>query len=228
MTNAPATATETNEANDDPDNDPIVLPQLKYGYRKTPMAWAELQEIFHRPNDDGLFQGNDNPTNTDTDSIDLARLCRNEAQQYEYQVYKRQLQRTWRSMVDLIRCTKFGRPSVLGPDGRRYCQDSDDKSPEKKEVETALVLNDFPYCFTADIQHWVLWKMHGGNITRAEIQQAQHDIRERFMKDGNQGLPEKQYLAVKEQNDAQENPNSDHFVFEFLHWINPPHLQSLP
>ena len=65
-------------------------------------------------------------------------------------------------------------------------------------VHTRIVRNDFPYCFQRNIEHWVLWKI-GEDCSESDITAAKDSIRKDL-----------------------EN------VRDFIHWINPPHLKSLP
>ena len=63
-----------------------------------------------------------------------------------------------------------------------------------------LVRNDFPYYFDTAVDHWILWKLGGsGEISASEIDEAKMDL--------NQQLGD---------------------VVDFLHWINPPALKSIP
>lgn len=53
----------------------------------------------------------------------------------------------------------------MPPEG--YCWKS--VKPEKHDCQTSrLVLNDFPYYFEENIEHWVYWKL-GSTITESEI-----------------------------------------------------------
>ncbi|KAL7561905.1 hypothetical protein ACA910_014278 [Epithemia clementina (nom. ined.)] len=65
-------------------------------------------------------------------------------------------------------------------------------------IETRLLINDFPYCVVENVEHWILWKI-GGSCSEADIEAA------------------KRHLMVEIES-AQD----------VLHWINPPHVQSLP
>ena len=67
--------------------------------------------------------------------------------------------------------------------------------------KTALVLarNDFSYCMESNIEHWILWK-RPGTCTNQDIACAKAELAQQYARQ----------------------------AVEFLHWINPPHLQSLP
>ena len=72
--------------------------------------------------------------------------------------------------------------------------------PDKGQGRQQLVRNDFPYYFETNVEHWILWKYGGGlEISEEEIQQAKDDLIEQL---------------------------GD--VLEFLHWVNPPALKSIP
>lgn len=155
---------------------PIELPVLEYGYRTQCMEWAELKDII-------LVQQ------------DLAKLTRSVEQQTEYERFKRSLKQSWRSVLDHILSTKFGlERRVDAVSGLAYAYPPLSQVQEQKFI---LVRNDFPYYTALNVDHYVLWKLHG-ECTMAEIQQAKHDIQ------------------------------SESNVVDCLHWINPPHLKSLP
>lgn len=61
--------------------------------------------------------------------------------------------------------TKISQTFPMPPEG--YCWKS--VNPEKHDCQTSrLVLNDFPYYFEDNIEHWVYWKL-GSTITELEI-----------------------------------------------------------
>jgi len=66
------------------------------------------------------------------------------------------------------------------------------------EVKKSVVRNDFPYYMADGVEHWVLWKL-GADCTLTDIDEAKQEIGERL---------------------------GD--VIDFIHWVNPPHLKSLP
>lgn len=69
---------------------------------------------------------------------------------------------------------------------------------EAKSVQTAVLRNDFPYYLAERIEHWILWKL-GGDCDDQDIEDAKRQIQHEL---------------------------GD--VDDFLQWINPPHLKSLP
>jgi hypothetical protein len=137
----------------------------------------------------------------------LAKLSRSLQQEQEYQVYLRDLKRKWRSVYDHILVSKFGfeaqqKEQPRGDDASNpWFQRRWQAYPpltQVKAVQKVLMRNDFPYNTDEDIEHWVLWKLVE-NITKEEIDEAKDELRERL---GN--------------------------VVDILHWVNPPHLKSLP
>lgn len=165
----------------DDDEKRIRLPYFKYGYRTEPFQWNELVDIVQVQQD-------------------LSKLSRSVDQQRDYEIYKRELKKTWSSVVDHVLCTKF--PNVferkMDPESKLYSA-----HPPLAEAAAAvdippkvLVPNNFPY-YTADgIEHWVLWKL-GEVCSDEDIEEAKGTLSERFGDD-------------------------------MIHWVNPPHLKSLP
>ena len=156
----------------------IKLPDLKYGYPKSPLTWEQLKTII-------LIEQ------------DLAKLARSSAQQRSYEMFRYCLKREFASMLDYILITKFEdftRRRGIGEDRRWYA------FPHIKDylkVETKLVENDFPYYMSDGILHFVLWKTNEP-IHPLDIDKAKAEL--------GRVMP----------------------VLDTLHWVNPPHLQSLP
>ncbi len=153
----------------------IELPVLKYGYRKQPLTWEQLQTII-------LVENN------------LAKLSRSSDQQRDYEIFRCCLKQEYQSVLDYVLITKFGMEKIPGNDGR--CQ----AYPLLKDIaETKIVLvpNDFPYFMDKGITHFILWKTRETVLPR-DIEDAKKELGKRMK------------------------------VLDFLHWINPPHLQSLP
>lgn len=111
-------------------------------------------------------------------------------------------------------------------------------NPQNESTSTIIVLsiNDFPYYFSPGIDHWVLWKL-GGHLTNGEISRAKLDILQSH-RDKGSGCKNRNHDGSDNIYNLSRKNNSDEF-FEnsnrmaddtsiFLHWINPPHLKSLP
>jgi Protein of unknown function (DUF3605) len=60
----------------------LQLPPHPYGYRTTKFDWTELRQIV--------------------ESNDLARLSRSVDQQRQYEMYKREMERSWKSVYDHV------------------------------------------------------------------------------------------------------------------------------
>jgi hypothetical protein len=168
----------------------IALPSLEYGYRATRLEWSELKDII-------LVEKN------------LAKLTRSVEQQTEYELFKRRLGQTWRSVLDYILCTKFQvefERRVDAATGLGYAYPPLMMRPkvqqEEETVQKIVVHNDFPYYMAENVQHDVLWKLHG-ICSDADIQQAKEQVQQELVDGGG-------------------------VVLDCLHWINPPHLKSLP
>ena len=135
-------------------------------------------------------------------SNDLGRLARSVTQQHAYEVHKRNLRRTWTSVTDHILCTKFGLPRKQDEATSLYycCGRCREKEASSTPAKMTVVRNDFPYFLPENkIEHWVLWKL-GGRCLETDIAAAKDEIQQ----------------------------NEGHCYVDFLHWINPPELQSLP
>jgi Protein of unknown function (DUF3605) len=168
----------------DDDHLRIQLPCREYGYRTVPLDWEELTLIINVEQN-------------------LAKLSRSVQQQYDYEIYQRDLKNKWQSVMDHILCSKFGGcfQQVTNPETGLYCAHpslADFTATGDGVVRKALVRNDFPYYLADNVEHWVLWKL-GANCTDQDVEQAKQAIRERQIN-----------------------------VQDFLYYINPPHLKSLP
>ncbi len=145
----------------------------------------------------------------------LAKLSRSVEQERDYQIYLRDLKKEWRSVYNHILVSKFGFEQQRGIEARAgesnaTLQTDDGADPENSkwqaypplsQVKTILKVlkrNDFPYFTDEGIEHWVLWKLVE-NITDDEIEEAKQQLC--------------QMLGD---------------VVDLLHWVNPPHLKSLP
>jgi hypothetical protein len=188
---------------------PIHLPPVKYGYRTTRYEWLELQQII-------LVEQN------------LDKLCRSENQQMEYERFKQKLTQTWKSVLDYVLCTKLDVPRCVQKEtGLAYAQlyPSPVSSPSSPlpalplpSPKTIVLRNDFPYYTAENIHHYVLWKLHG-ICSDDDITQAKEDVKQELE------------LGNYENNgdgDDGENDNGQAVVVDCLHWVNPPHLKSLP
>jgi hypothetical protein len=132
----------------------------------------------------------------------LDKLGRSVPQQREYELYKRRLLREWRSVNDYVLCEKFGVERCVDLSSGLFSAGDESTEQTQKNVTIVLGRNDFPYSMEDSIEHWILWKL-GGSCVEQDI-----------------------LNALKELGDKVAD--QPHDTVEFLHWINPPHLQSLP
>ena len=197
--------TQVDELNKQQHGDSLIHRQ-----RQTPLSWDELQNIILHVQDLSLLARSGEQTNT-------YRKCR------------ATINNEWVSIYDYLLCTKFGFDWVYAEDSETdvssptYNQQQTKKRSnptfqkylQQRESSTTttttkqqlkLCLNDFPYYFEPNIHHYVLWKL-GGVVTAGEITQAKKDI-------------------LCQAHTSVVDIDKDHEVF--LHWINPPHLKSLP
>ena len=203
----------------------VFLSNPPHGFRIHPFSWSELQQIC------------------DAKTGDLSLLCRSVPEQYKYTVYRQELESKWQSLTDHILCSKFQLESRIDTaTGLRHAhpslrqllqpppspQDPDDSHPADQhwtnKPRLAVLPNDFPYFVEDGIAHWVLWKLQpmdddnkdpngsgvdsscSSSITEDDITHAKDVIRETSL--------------------AANDPLF--YNCEFLHWINPPELKSIP
>lgn len=131
---------------------------------------------------------------------DLAKLSRHETQQREYEIFRYYLKRQYQSVVDFILCSKFGHDRIRN-------DEDDDESvglwkahpPLSKVSNVKKVLVPNDFpYYTDDDIVHYVLWKTKLDITKEDIEDAQKELRTR--------------LQLK----------------EILHWVNPPHLKSLP
>ena len=136
---------------------------------------------------------------------DLARLRRCRHDQNVYDDYMtNQVRARYHSVMDFILITKLDVPSQKEGDSSLPSVTKMRAVPvaqvtDAGQVRKRLLRNDFPYYFATDVDHWILWKLGGGEITLQEIEDAKEELR-----------------------------NTLRNVVDTLHWINPPALKSIP
>lgn len=206
------------------DNDYVERNRL----RRTPLLWSYLHSIIMSSNVD-----------------DLTKLARSEEQSKTYQRWRNVIKYEWKTIYDYILCTKFeyewvwdDRDAQVDTESNGGCHSNDTNRKKRsvkplqpsqqsqlddvgglRESQLKLCINDFPYYFAPGIQHWVLWKL-GGRVTSDEITRAKINIWNEFHDEGS-----------NKRNDFEESGTVERIVNDprlFLHWENPPQLQSLP
>jgi tRNA(Arg) A34 adenosine deaminase TadA len=124
---------------------------------------------------------------------DIPILRRSQADERVYQAAMAEVRDKYFSTTDYILATKFDLPTSTLEDGKKHVVHQANRPISKR-----LMRNDFPYYFETNIEHWILWKVGGPNISKDEIQEAMEDL---------------------------ANQLGD--IVDFLHWINPPALKSI-
>ena len=167
----------------------IRLPILKHGYRIVPLSWDECYDII-------VIQKY------------IPKLSRSVQQQTDYEIYRYNMLKEWKSVIDQILCTKFNTIFEKRYDKTinkyySYPLLSDfKKSNSKNNFNTiAITLNEFPYNMENNIEHYIVWKLGNENITEDDISNAKEEI---------------------------SLNNQNYYHIDFIHWTNPPHLKSIP
>jgi hypothetical protein len=85
-----------------------------------------------------------------------------------------------------------------------------------------LVKNDFPYHTVDNVEHWILWKLNNDVMTGCS---NHHDRKS----DGSADALSCCSITASEletaMNDLRANLGN---VVDVLHWVNPPHLKTVP
>lgn len=160
----------------------VEIPPREYGYRTEPLEWPELIDIIDKEKN-------------------LAKLSRSVQQQKEYVLYQRELLKEWKSVYDHILVSKFDfeqKKVATASGGDDDVWEAYPPLDECREVRKTLKVNDFPYYFAPNIEHWCLWKLCE-DVTNEETLQAKKELQDKY---------------------------GD--IVEYLSWKNPPHLKSLP
>jgi hypothetical protein len=198
--------------------DMTALPILKYGYRTRKASWNELVQIINIEKD-------------------IDKLSRSQLDQYNYEVFRYYMKKQYVSTVDYLLISKFNFSSIpvrinkTNDDGEGVGQkkeeenttdnhDDDDNISSNENnfklragstaADSSIILipNDFPYYVEDNVVHYVLWKYNNSTL--------------------NNNIPTS--ITEKEIDDAKRilelNPTIN--ATEILHWINPPHLKSIP
>ena len=198
--------------------------------RVTPLTWPELKAIVNSHEPGG----------------ELYKLARNKDRQNTYRAFREQINDEWESIYDYLLCEKFGfdwawsdvkntpikddtnnasdgsviprRKKQSKPTFQEYMNNVDSDN----EYDTLkLCINDFPYYYLPGIQHWILWKLGGELPTSTELANAKKEI----LKESTSHLQHDPTQGLLKGNAMERIINDDEV---FLHWINPPHLRSLP
>merc|ERR1711957_806126 len=86
---------------------------------------------------------------------------------------------------------------------------------ELKSSQKVLLPNDFPYYLQDGIEHWCLWKLKE-KVTEEDIRIAKEELKELAPGTG------------CSTSDVSRDDNGGSVLLDTIHWINPPHLKSIP
>jgi hypothetical protein len=172
-------------------------------------------------------------------SSDLVKLARSEEQKLTYRRGREKINSEWDSIYDYLLCKKFGFDEVSDESTRKKRSDPTfdtlksqwDKEPNNS-YHMVLCLNDYPYYLEPGIEHWILWKLGGKDVTVDEIDRAKLKLMRHCITmdctddeiDMQVTLPLPTVTPHNEESDLTEAVKDDSI---FLQWINPPHLKRL-
>eukprot|EP00590_Aulacoseira_subarctica_P000970 CAMPEP_0172427220 /NCGR_PEP_ID=MMETSP1064-20121228/41128_1 /TAXON_ID=202472 /ORGANISM="Aulacoseira subarctica , Strain CCAP 1002/5" /LENGTH=172 /DNA_ID=CAMNT_0013171319 /DNA_START=150 /DNA_END=668 /DNA_ORIENTATION=+ len=134
------------------------------------------------------------------DTNRLHCLRRSDEQQQIYMQYLEDMKKHWVHPLDHVLHTKFQFAKVVSSSvNNSTLYEASPKIYHHETTRIQLCRNDYPYHLENNIQHWVLWKLSKEPITPEEIRDAKQQL--------------------------HTNQTS---VIATAHWVNPPHLKSLP
>ena len=137
-------------------------------------------------------------------------LSRSHSQEVVYQAHCVKLKGEWRSVTDYILVRLFQFDRMFDEQSGKYFADKDIVA--NSFISTRLLLNDFPYNFASDIQHWCLWKLNG-ILNDEEVVKAKQMILNKL---------EKEEVSTH----CSSSAEGDSVMM--IHWKNPIHLKSIP
>ncbi|KAL3790015.1 hypothetical protein HJC23_011371 [Cyclotella cryptica] len=214
-----------------------------------PFTWKQLVQLFRTPSQNRHFVPSDHPN--------LTLFRRSSAVQSTYLAHQTQLKLRWKSAYDYLCVHKFGREfgfqSTLvktrddGVDGdcvpesgqeSRYQSEpslvrASDYAIKNKRKYLSLVPNDYPYDVDVGIDHYCLWKIGGTfpneGILEDEMKWAITELEKCSAEDFHRSS------LIVQQNDVEyyatmntASTCDEHGIVDYLYWVNPPHLQSMP
>lgn len=200
------------------------LPKLKYGYCDRPLTWSDATEIIHVEQDLAKL------TRSESQQMAYQIFQHHMKQQYvsstDYLlISKFGFDAVAVSVGDRDDDDKQQRQNPLQNNtvesstmlSRNSTRERWKAKPSLDEVrkiqsiqpQSILIENDFPYYFTDDIKHYVLWKINT------------NDNKGNTNNDGS-------IISEQEIDDALEQLKTKLKAVSTLHWKNPSWLQSLP
>jgi hypothetical protein len=170
-------------------------------------------------------------------SSDLVKLARSEEQKLTYRRGRDTIHSEWDSIYDYLLCKKFGFNEISNESTSKKRSDPTfdtlksqwDKEPNNS-YRMVLCLNDYPYYLEPGIEHWILWKLGGQDVTDDEIDRAKLKLMRHCIEiDCNDdGIDMQMTLPLPTVTPHNEIHNLSEDVKDasiFLQWINPPHLK---
>jgi len=111
-----------------------------------------------------------------------------------------------------------GKPPPTG-----YLWEAHPSLAEITSSQKVLLLNDFPYYIQDGIEHWCLWKLKE-KVTEEDIRIAKD-----YLKHSGSAVAADNSSSGKGSAASDTDPHKNAGVLvDTLHWINPPHLKSVP
>ena len=166
----------------------------------------------------------------------LELLGRSQEQHATYVNFMSAIKQEWSGVSDYILATKIGLPFFNGDDGKKSVDRAGSSfnsfSVEGRNGKTFFLKNDFPYNFENGVSHYVLWKL-GSQIVTAKDSTFSSSSSGKAIR-----------RVILDDDDAPASSSSSscditaaitRFVNEeaitgtdFLYYINPPSLKSIP
>ena len=110
-------------------------------------------------------------------SFTLEMMGRKSSDLEKYHNATKKMKETYVSVSDFIRIDKFNFSSSLDASTNKLQASVPNSASPTTAPLLKLVVNDFPYNFSPDVTHMVLWKVGEGAITGSEIEAAVEELR---------------------------------------------------
>ena len=211
---------------------------MERAHKSSPMGWDELFEIVRTS--EHISSGSSNR---------LEELGRSTEQQSAYTSAMQTLRTKYASVGDYVLISKFGlrgrshptsglieviREGPLSTSSRietsvssvvpvAVLATSHQSTQPAQHAETVLALNDFPYYFTPDLMHFVLWKRDVTSSVNFSAHSNNGNIHD-VQPCGNRDITQEDITRAHEQLRATYGRR----CAALLHWVSPPELRSVP
>jgi hypothetical protein len=199
-----------------------------------PFTWPQLVEFFRHPDQNNHFVPSNHP------KLELFR--RSHAVQSTYLKHQSKLKREWKSAYDYLCVKKFGeefgftQTPTAGDESKYESTPSLERAShyaiQNRLRYLSLVPNDFPYDICSEINHYCLWKIGGASVSEGILQEEMKWAITELSKCSQNDFVGSSLIinSDKVQHYATKHQFShdDHGIVDYLYWVNPPHLQSMP